>query len=199
MRQAFIVVALVAFIGCGSEERREADTTTNSVSDKVRESVQDSTRSQSDISAEIEEISSDEDLLVGLWQDAPAMGSGWSSTYQFFKDGTFVLNESQMDCAKRLVWSKGTWKRIGEDELELMITEWQKLEGGRMIRSDGSCGSDSMLVGATEKNIPLEAPKPITLQLGSIIFAGDDHPDRTTVEIGNVKFYRFSDDPAEYP
>ncbi|MCB0712535.1 MAG: hypothetical protein KDD67_09415 [Ignavibacteriae bacterium] len=196
MRRVVVLIALLAFVACGKSEEKDTNVTTESSSDRESKGIPEN---QLDSSPEPDEVAEDEDLLVGLWQDVPAMASGWSSTYQFFSDGTFVLNESQMDCAKRLVWSKGTWKRIGKDELELMITEWQKLEGGRMIPSDGSCGSDSMLVGATEKNIPLEVPKPITLQLGSIIFAGDDHPDRTTVEIGNVKFYRFSDDPAAYP
>ena len=144
--------------------------------------------------------SHEDDPLVGVWQDSRTMATGWSTAYQFFADGTFILNENQMDCAKRLVWSKGGWERTGTDGLELRVTEWLRLEGGRMIESDGSCVSDSMLVGASEKSTRFEDPKRITLSVGpTFLSRGDDDPERATVEINGTKYYRFSDDPSEYP
>ncbi len=195
---ASLVVALL-LLGCG--DRSEKQNTEKNPHDSGRTETGDSVRNVDTAPSRADESSGvdPEDLLIGLWQDAPSMAAGWSATYQFFPDGTFVLNENQMDCAKRLVWSKGKWRRVGEEELELTVNEWFRLEGGRMVPSDGSCASDSMLIGAKENRIRLEEPKALTLPLGPIIFAGDDHPERTTVTIGDVKFYRFGDDPSAYP
>jgi len=47
--------------------------------------------------------------IIGFWQDMPVVGSGYSTTYQFFEDGTFVYGHNQMDCADSILQESGTF------------------------------------------------------------------------------------------
>ena len=193
MRTVSLLASLcIVLMACGDNRKDRVE----------KDGTLDSTISPSEIStdkavAHSTSHTNEDELLVGVWQDSPTMTSGWSTTYQFFSDGNFILNESQMDCAKRLVWSKGRWTRASKEELELAITEWLRLEGGRMMASDGSCGSDSMLIGASEKSKTFDEPKSITMSIGS--FTEGDQPERATIEINGTTYYRFSNDPSAYP
>src|SRR5690348_16096241 len=79
------------------------------------------------------------DSLVGVWQDAENVGSGYSNSYLFFKDGTYAFFASQMDCSKRLMAYHGKWK-VSDVEDAIILTNEDKviLEGGKMMKADGS-------------------------------------------------------------
>ena len=100
----------------------------------------------------------DNTSIVGVWQNQPTMGSGWSNTYLFFPDGTFKFYFSQMDCAKRDVSYSGLWNVKG-DALRLTKKEKVSVVGGELKKSDGSCASDFMIVGGVEKRMKVKKNK----------------------------------------
>ena len=57
-----------------------------------------------------------------------------------------------MDCAKRDVSYSGTWT-IKNDELRLTKKEKVIVVGGELQKSNGSCASDFMIVGGSEKKM----------------------------------------------
>src|SRR5437016_13646942 len=79
----------------------------------------------------------DNTSIVGVWQNQPALGSGWSNTYLFYPDGTFKFFYSQMDCAKRDVSYSGTYTVIG-DALRLTKKDKVTVVGGKLQKSAGS-------------------------------------------------------------
>src|SRR5436853_1253916 len=73
----------------------------------------------------------DNTSIVGVWQNQPALGSGWSNTYLFYPDGTFKFFYSQMDCAKRDVSYSGTYTVKG-DALRLTKKDKVTVVGGEL-------------------------------------------------------------------
>jgi hypothetical protein len=139
---------------------------------------------------------SSSDSLVGVWQDDRIVASGWSNTFLFFKDGTFKFFFNQMDCAKRTVSCSGMWK-VNEDELNLTIQRKNVIEGGRLVLSDGSCGTDSMIVDGVEKAVNLETPEEIIYSVSEIYTDNQDDISRIKIYIDAMPYWKFSDNPQE--
>ena len=136
------------------------------------------------------------DSLVGVWQDERIVASGWSNTFLFFKDGTFIYFFNQMDCAKRTISYSGTW-RVNEDELNLTVERKNVIEGGRLVPSDGSCASDSMIVDGVEKIIKLDVPEEIVYSVSEIYTDNQDDISRIKIYIDAMPYWKFSDNPQE--
>ena len=136
------------------------------------------------------------DSLVGVWQDDRIVASGWSNTFLFFKDGTFKFFFNQMDCAKRTVSYSGMWK-VNEDELNLKIKQKTIIEGGHLEPSDGSCGTDSMIVDGVEKAVNLETPEEVIYSVSEIYTENQDDIQRIKIYIDAMPYWKFSDNPQE--
>jgi hypothetical protein len=144
--------------------------------------------------------------LTGIWQDVEFNASGWSNTWQFFDDGRFIFNYSQMDCAKRERSYSGHWKAVGP-VLQLSIERRKVLVGGRFEEALGSCGSDLELVDAEERIVNEPAPMKRILSLGQIetvISVYDDGTFKTAPQqklrtvIDGKRYWKFEDDPTKY-
>jgi hypothetical protein len=139
---------------------------------------------------------SSSDSLVGVWQDERVVASGWSNTFLFFNDGSFKFFCNQMDCSKRVVSYFGKWK-VNEDELDLTIEQRTVIEGGHLELSDGSCASDSMIIGGIEKVIKLKSPEEIIYSVSEIYADNQDDISRIKIYIDAMPYWKFSDNPQE--
>ncbi|RPI19580.1 MAG: hypothetical protein EHM58_00830 [Ignavibacteriae bacterium] len=136
------------------------------------------------------------DSIVGVWQDNNVVGSGWSNTYLFFKNGTYKFFYSQMDCAKRIISHEGTWESKGE-MLKLTREEQRIIVGGKMVRAQGSCYSDSMLIDGHEKTISFSKPKLMELSISRIFPDTSENSHRPRIYIDAIPFWKFVDDPSQ--
>jgi hypothetical protein len=131
--------------------------------------------------------------VVGIWQNSPNMGSGWSDAYLFFDDGKFAFKANQMICDKRELSYSGTWE-IVNSTLQIIILEKITLEGGDLVEATGSCASDFELVGAEPKVAALHERKSLVLSA----IDKDKSTDRSKMKIGDNEFWKIMEDPAAY-
>lgn len=129
--------------------------------------------------------------LAGSWQAAPHVAAGYDDTFTFNDDGTFYYFSNQMNCAKREVGFGGTWELNGKS-IQLMITHYDIEKGGWIEPSDGSCSSDSMLVGSTIVKVLVFPFEQEVLKIANYKLETKDGYDRYTMEINNRKHWYFS-------
>lgn len=136
--------------------------------------------------------------LIGIWQDSPVLGSGFSDTYQFFPDGTYIFNFNQMDCAKTEIWHSGTWQ-VENKMLILEIKNLLKIENGELVKvTGGSCGSEFELINGYEVTIKIDPPKTSYYKLKD--FQLEDKSDevpRKKLEIEGTTFWQYSTNPEK--
>jgi hypothetical protein len=137
--------------------------------------------------------------LIGIWQNSPEMAAGWSDNYQFFDNGTFQFNYNQMDCEKRIVYLKGDWT-LDKDIVVLSIKEELIIDGGKLVESIGSCGSDSTLEGGKKKTIKLIKPqiKKIKIMVSKKQYSSEMAVVLEHIRLGLTDFYKLKDDPHDY-
>ena len=129
--------------------------------------------------------------LIGSWQAAPHVAAGYDDTFTFNDDGTFYYFNNQMNCAIREVGYGGTWE-LKRKTIHLTITYYDIEKGGWLEPSDGSCGSDSMLVGSTIVKVLQFPYDQKELRLSGFRTENEDGNDRFTMEINNRKHWYFS-------
>jgi hypothetical protein len=129
--------------------------------------------------------------LIGSWQAAPHVAAGYDDTYTFNGDGTFYYFNNQMDCAKREIGYGGNWELSGKT-IQLAITYFDIEKGGWYEPSDGSCGSDSMLVGSIIVRALVFPYDLENLKIANYRIETEDNADRYTIEINNRKHWYFS-------
>jgi hypothetical protein len=84
--------------------------------------------------------------LIGVWQDSPSLGSGWSSNFQFFEDGRFNYNHNQMNCTDSVITESGYY-HYEDGILYLDYDSITYISGGQLIPSTGSCASEYEISG----------------------------------------------------
>lgn len=136
--------------------------------------------------------------LVGVWQAAPVMASGWTDTYLFYEDGRFAFHRNQMDCENRDLGYFGTWSLSGPDHdtLSAHVERTEKLVGGILVRSYASCASEYMIEDGEVVMDTLEKPKTIVLVLSPPHY--DDYYEKPAMRFGSRVFWRFSNEPTDY-
>jgi hypothetical protein len=134
--------------------------------------------------------------LIGVWQAAPSLGAGWAESYQFWPDGAYTFHASQMDCAAAERGFSGAW-RVSAGVLLLAVAERQVIEGGELVPALGSCGTAEELQGGTLVSQPVEPAGAIELPLGPP--TQDSSSPYLSMRLGEIQYWRFSDDPAAYP
>ena len=134
-----------------------------------------------------------EEYLVGIWQDMPMMGSGWSDHYNFYPDGHFAYYVSQMKCDKRTIRQTGGWILEG-NKLVLTTTREQVMVGGKLVKSIGSCGTPLTLEDGqlTER----ELPKPIVETLVITQREPSEDSFHESIDMGKTQFWKFDTDPS---
>jgi hypothetical protein len=134
--------------------------------------------------------------LIGVWQAAPSLGAGWADSYQFWPDGAYTFHVSQMDCAAAERGFSGAW-RVSAGVLVLTVAEKHVIEGGELVPALGSCGTAQELQGGTLASLPVEPAGAIELPLGPP--GQDSSSPYVSMRLGEIQYWRFSDDPAAYP
>lgn len=131
--------------------------------------------------------------LIGIWQNSPSMGSGWSDHYNFYADGRFVYYISQMKCDKRINLRMGGWTMEGTN-LVLTTTSEERMVGGKLVKSMGSCGTPLTLEGAKEELVQLTKPEVEVMAVERREMGPEDVHE--TINIGKNQFWKFDDDPT---
>lgn len=135
-----------------------------------------------------------QETLVGIWQDAPSLGSGWGENYRFFEDGTFVFSHSQMDCQDSVISMGGFYKVRGK-KLKLQFIAIEYIEGGTLEPSSGSYGSEFQLVGGTVVSDTFRDKIRFSI---SKIQQDPEFDHLHFILIGNEKYWKLGWDPNTY-
>lgn len=133
--------------------------------------------------------------LTGIWQDSPSVGSGWSDTYQFFKNETVIFNYNQMICDKRTISYKGNWEIDNKGSLIITIIHKTIIEGGKLVPATGSCASEFEIEGGKTITVTPEKPEIITISLTE---HKHDSDDRETIKMNGNKFWMMNINPDNY-
>jgi hypothetical protein len=140
--------------------------------------------------------------LIGVWQDSRIIAAGWSNAFRFFQDGRFIFNTNQMDCESRDRTLSGTWK-FKPGYLVLDVISEGVVVGGTLVEAQGSCGSDKDIEGGKliDKSVSLKRVinKSISkIMVDSGVDCFGESYQRPVIQIDGKKYWKFSNDPAEY-
>ena len=128
-----------------------------------------------------------ERILVGLWHNAPVVGSGFSERLFLGEEFDFVWFASQMDGMQRVRARSGSWKVTG-GKLELYATEEIRWEGGLVLPAFESWGSDDVIVDA--QTVFEMLPEPLLLVYDvSEISVDREVLNKRTVRIGGEVYW----------
>jgi len=134
-----------------------------------------------------------EEMMVGLWQNAPSVGSGIGECYRFSQDGTYTFEPSPFvfdPTEYRPPSSQGTYQADG-DSMTLLRTKNTVAQGGAWVE-DPILGF--VLEGGSVKTVIHPEPKAIyAIYLG--VFP--DLP-REMLSIDGRTYWKLSGDPNEY-
>ena len=134
-----------------------------------------------------------EEMMVGLWQNGPSVGSAISECYRFYADGTYTFTPSPF------VFDPEGWRPsasegryvIEDDNVTLLKTKSTVIEGGTWVE-DEIVGY--ALEGGTERIVAYPEPKEIyTVYLGKFI-----ELDREMFCIDGRTYWKLSADPDAY-
>lgn len=134
------------------------------------------------------------DSIIGIWQDASSIASGWSENYRFFDDGTFIFSHNQMDCADSIISQSGTFK-VKKYKLFLRFNKMNYIAGGKLIKSTGSCGSEYELTGGVEKETLYKGKSKVKL---SIIETDPELDYLKRMKFDNYFYWRMANNPNSY-
>jgi len=135
------------------------------------------------------------------------MPSGWADVYQFFDDGRFIHNSSQMDCATREISRSGMWITFPEVDhwnntttriMVLDVVQRHVWIGGTYEASTGSCGTDSTLIDAVSEWVVVDPPIRMVLGTTPPEPLGEGSIPTRFADFGGVRFWKWSDDPLAY-
>jgi hypothetical protein len=131
--------------------------------------------------------------LTGVWQDAPAMGSGWANVYVFRDDGHYAFFPA--GGCERVTERAGEYDVAGET---LITTDrWQqRVVGGREMQDPSGCAIE----GGAHQRVTLPEPIASTHTLGTCDAEALEQNDRLPcVTIDGVAYWRFAQDPMHFP
>jgi len=141
------------------------------------------------------DIVDDKSILIGTWQDTPAIGAVDKDRYHFYKDGSYIFEYSQYDEAKRVLSEAGTWK-MENNLLTLTINSKVTVEGGKKVEPFFS--SEYAIENGTIRIIELSPPEIEEYILGSFSQDTKDSPGFWTVIINETQYWKYTDDPDLY-
>lgn len=143
-------------------------------------------------------LTTQEQLLVGIWQVGPHMASGWNTTYTFFENRIVLFRSNQMDGEQRLIGKIGWWKKEN-DHIIMEFFSQELLVGGTLVEAWGSYASDRVLEGASPKHAAITPHEVVRWTLSTI--EKDPETDRSeylTMRLNEKQFWRLRNDPYDY-
>ncbi|HNX59997.1 MAG TPA: YARHG domain-containing protein [Spirochaetota bacterium] len=138
-----------------------------------------------------------EKVLIGVWQNAPVMASGWSDTYAFYANRKVVKRGNQMDCEKRELWKMGNW-RLDKGSLVIEYFATGRIEGGRLVEAAGSCATDQELIDGTYVIVDISPVEKEEMPVSKIEVRKDADIQRRSMMIGETRFWLMTTDPEQY-
>jgi len=130
--------------------------------------------------------------MIGIWQASPSMASGWSDRYHFFEDGSYIFYYNEMYGGNRTTDESGDWE-IKDNKLILNMTAHTVIEGGTVVEDEIT---GRRIDGGQKRNIRLKKPERKTLPLFKQLVLDLDN-QRLRLELNGVRYWKFSNDPAQ--
>jgi len=134
--------------------------------------------------------------LVGTWQyNTPQLGDAYGKNFQFYKNGTFVLNYSQYNDIGRIAKITGKYE-AKDSSIYLTLVSRTEVEGGKLV-----AGS----YGFQKEEFVLNGGKPVTIkQTGEkpepfVLTKCKSKNGAKCIQINNNKYYQISVDPNKDP
>ena len=143
--------------------------------------------------AEEEFVPNYAEMLPGLWQNGPSVGSGIGECYRIYADGTFTFTPSEFvfDPEDYIPPSARGIYKIEDDYVVLLMQKRTVIEGGTWVE-DEIMGY--VLEGATSMEETLPVPKELSAQYLGVFY---DMP-REMFSIAGRTYWKISDDPDAY-
>jgi hypothetical protein len=126
---------------------------------------------------------------VGLWQNSPVVGSGYSRRFGLNPDGTFHMAESQMEGLARERFRFGKWAVDG-DQLRLDVSERLFWAGGE-IEYDNVLDADAIIDPVT---VILSVPDVFFMDLGKVMVDKEAN-DKPMFTIDGRPFWALAAEP----
>jgi hypothetical protein len=135
--------------------------------------------------------------LIGIWQDYPSIGSGWSDNYQIFSNGTIKFNFNEMACEKRTISLIGNWTLTESGVLIMTINQKVILVGGKLVPGTPPSDCKYEIEGGKIETINLDAPeiKKLVLTDNKI---DSENDSLETMKVDNKQFWKINKNPNEY-
>jgi hypothetical protein len=139
-------------------------------------------------------IKQEDNELIGMWQNSPEIGSGYTNHYEFFKNGDFTFNYNEMICDNRDINYSGTWELINDNDLKLTIKKKTMIIGGKLVPTGGagSCASDYYIEGGEVKTQDLNDFKYQEIILSSVTIDTEKR-DLKTRKFNKEQFWKIKD------
>jgi hypothetical protein len=127
--------------------------------------------------------------IVGVWQAAKFLASGWDDTFLFYSDGTFLFEYSQMDSVKREINYSGSWiLELGT--LVLTVTNKTVISGGEIVETDLAY-TRYVIEGGEILNLTVVPPDILKLPLGPKETDDDPSIRYKTMTFGGKQYWQF--------
>ena len=110
------------------------------------------------------------ELGGGMWHASPMLGSGWSQRLGLLDDSTFIYAASEMDGETRERYISGEWSVSPEGQLTLFCRVALKWEGGEVVTSMGSTGTETEIINADMVKVVYEPVKRIEIRIGDYVY-----------------------------
>ena len=186
MKKRHIALLLIAMIlmlaGCKHESEKQQQQEPVSPSETVTAPLSPEGTSE-------EEILPSENIMegyLGLWQDSPVVGSGYSERLMLYADGTFHMATSQMDGLTRERFRSGTWS-IEDGMLKFTVTD-RLLWAGGAIEEDPAWITD---VIRDPDIIYVNTPDNLEYELSSVT-TDAEYGDKRTFNIGGKQYWELA-------
>lgn len=143
-------------------------------------------------------LTTQEQLLIGIWQVGPHMASGWNITYTFFDNRIVLFRSNQMNGEQRLIGKIGWWKKEN-DYIVIEFFSQELLVGGTLVDAWGSYASDRVIEGATPKHVAITPHEIIQWALSPV--EKDPNTDRSeysTMRLHGTQYWKLQNDPYNY-
>ncbi|QEN08195.1 YARHG domain-containing protein [Oceanispirochaeta crateris] len=141
--------------------------------------------------------------MVGLWHASLIMPSGFYLVFQFYKDGSFTYRYSQMRQLPEIDKFSGSYE-IDGNVILLTITQTTMYEHTEDVDFSGAFGyqwskSKRIFIDSNETlQFPIEKIQTIEKAFSEEDRYPPEMADREVLTIGNVQFFKYSENPDDY-
>jgi hypothetical protein len=143
-------------------------------------------------------LSDKDKLLIGIWQAAPHLASGWVESYAFYNNRKVIFRSNQMNGENRLLSKIGYWK-IEKNKIIIEYIAKEILVGGTLMPAFGSIATEKYIAGATPMQIEIKPSEVVSFEISEIM--KDMIKDRSNyyiVTIDKNTYWKLREDPNDY-